>query len=114
MSARNQPMGEVMRDRDKWVLRYERVLRHAPEKVWAALTESEHLRHWMPCDIVGERGEGADLELPSGQRRWRDMPSRIRSCRGRSRSGPPIRCSSGPGTQTCCRGSWHRLPTGRC
>jgi uncharacterized protein YndB with AHSA1/START domain len=57
-------MGEVMRDRDKWVLRYERVLRHAPEKVWAALTESEHLRHWMPCDIVGERREGADLELP--------------------------------------------------
>ena len=35
-----------------------------PEKVWAGLTESDHLRHWMPCDIVGERKEGADIELP--------------------------------------------------
>ena len=22
------------------------------------------LKHWMPCDIVGERKEGADIELP--------------------------------------------------
>jgi uncharacterized protein YndB with AHSA1/START domain len=64
MSTEDQPLGEVLRDEDKWVLRYERVLRHDPEKVWAALTESDHLRHWMPCDIVGDRREGAELEVP--------------------------------------------------
>ena len=64
MSVEDQPLGEVLRDEDKWVLRYERVLRHPSEKVWAALTESEHLRHWMPCDIVGDRRAGADLRLP--------------------------------------------------
>jgi uncharacterized protein YndB with AHSA1/START domain len=64
MSIVEQPLGEVLRDGNKWVLRYERLLRHPPEKVWKALTESEHLRHWLPCDIVGERREGADLELP--------------------------------------------------
>ena len=64
MSASNQPMGQIIHDDQKWVLRYERVLRHPPQKVWRALTESEQLRHWMPCDIVGERREGAELELP--------------------------------------------------
>jgi hypothetical protein len=41
MSIEDQPLGEVLRDEDKWVLRYKRVLRHAPDKVWAALTESD-------------------------------------------------------------------------
>ncbi|MET0567200.1 MAG: SRPBCC domain-containing protein [Acidimicrobiia bacterium] len=64
MSVEDQPLADVLRDEDKWVLRYERVLRHPSEKVWAALTESEHLRHWMPCDMVGDRRAGADLKLP--------------------------------------------------
>ena len=64
MSTREQPMGTVLRDGQRWGLRYERLLRHPPEKVWAGLTKSEHLRHWMPCDIVGDRKEGADIELP--------------------------------------------------
>jgi len=45
-------------------LRFVRHLAHAPEKVWRALTDSEHLQHWMPCDIVGERRAGATVELP--------------------------------------------------
>ena len=45
-------------------LRYVRRLGHAPEKVWRALTEGEHLVHWFPADIVGERRPGARLELP--------------------------------------------------
>jgi uncharacterized protein YndB with AHSA1/START domain len=57
-------MGTVLHRDERWGLRYERLLRDPPEKVWAGLTESEHLRHWMPCDIVGERKEGADIELP--------------------------------------------------
>ena len=55
-------MGTVLRDPTR--LLFVRRFRHAPEKVWRALTESEHLRAWMPCDIVGERAEGAAIELP--------------------------------------------------
>lgn len=56
-------LGEVLRDGDRTGLRYERRLAHPPEKVWRALTESEHLRHWFPADIVGERRAGAPLRL---------------------------------------------------
>jgi uncharacterized protein YndB with AHSA1/START domain len=63
MSRLNLPLGEVRRDGDKWVLRYERAMAHPPEKVWRAISESKHLRHWLPCDIVGERRQGAELEL---------------------------------------------------
>ena len=33
-------------------------------RVWSAITESDQLRHWMPCDIVGERRTGSDITLP--------------------------------------------------
>lgn len=56
-----QPLGEVVRDGERVGVRYVRTLRHTPEKVWRALTESEHLRRWLPCDLVGERREGAEL-----------------------------------------------------
>ncbi len=49
---------------DRPGLRFVRRLRHRPERVWRALTESEHLRSWMPCDVVGERAAGARLQLP--------------------------------------------------
>jgi len=45
-------------------LRFVRHLAHPPEKVWRAITESEHLQHWLPCDIVGERAAGAKVDLP--------------------------------------------------
>ncbi|UMG93452.1 SRPBCC domain-containing protein [Nocardioides sp. TF02-7] len=45
--------GVLLRDGDRVGLRFERRLAHPPEKVWRALTESEHLRHWFPADIVG-------------------------------------------------------------
>jgi uncharacterized protein YndB with AHSA1/START domain len=57
-------MATVLRDGDRVGLRYHRPLRHPPEKVWRAITESTNLRHWLPCDIVGERRAGADIELP--------------------------------------------------
>ncbi len=57
-------LGEILRDGDRYGLRYERRLRHPPEKVWRALTESESLRHWMPADILGERRIGAVLTFP--------------------------------------------------
>lgn len=57
-------LGEVSRDADAVVLRYLRRLDHPRELVWRAITESEHLRHWFPADLVGERREGAELKIP--------------------------------------------------
>lgn len=57
------PMGKVTRDGDAVVLTYERALAHPREKVWRAITESEHLRQWFPVDIIGERAVGAPLRL---------------------------------------------------
>jgi uncharacterized protein YndB with AHSA1/START domain len=56
--------GTVERGDDGYVVRFERQLHHPREKVWRAITESDHLAHWMPCDIVGERRAGASIELP--------------------------------------------------
>jgi uncharacterized protein YndB with AHSA1/START domain len=45
------------------VLRFTRHLDHPPEKVWRALTQPEHLRHWFPTDIHGDRRTGAPLRF---------------------------------------------------
>jgi uncharacterized protein YndB with AHSA1/START domain len=60
----NPDLGTVAHEDGRFVVRFERRLRHGRDKVWRALTESEHLAHWMPCDIVGERRAGAEIELP--------------------------------------------------
>ena len=57
-------LGTIRRQPNGLSVRYVRRFRHPPERVWQALTESDHLRHWMPCDIVGERRAGATIELP--------------------------------------------------
>jgi uncharacterized protein YndB with AHSA1/START domain len=54
----------VLEPRDgRWMLRYERRLRHAPEKVWRALTDPGELMHWFPSAIEGERRKGAPLRF---------------------------------------------------
>jgi len=68
-----QPLGEILRDDDGRVgLRFERTLSHPPERVWRALTESDQLRHWMPCDIVGPREQGAEVMVPF----WDDVAAK--------------------------------------
>ncbi len=57
-------MAAVLHDGDRVGLRFERTFGHSPDKVWRAITEAEHLAHWMPCDIVGERTVGATLSMP--------------------------------------------------
>lgn len=59
----SSPLGSVTREGETVVLTYERALAHPPEKVWRAITESEHLRQWFPVDIIGERAPGASLRL---------------------------------------------------
>jgi uncharacterized protein YndB with AHSA1/START domain len=64
MTTDDRPLAVPQRTADGWIVRFERRLAHPREKVWRALTESEHLAHWLPCDIVGERRAGAAIELP--------------------------------------------------
>ena len=47
---------EVRKDGEKWTLILVRELRHAPEKVWQALTDPAHLREWAPFDVDGSLG----------------------------------------------------------
>ena len=56
-------LGELDRSDGALRLRFVRRLPHAPEKVFRALTEAEHLRAWFPTDVVGERRAGAALEF---------------------------------------------------
>lgn len=64
MTTSTERLGTVLREAGRVGLRYVRRLDHDTAKVWRALTESEQLRHWFPCDIVGARREGAELVLP--------------------------------------------------
>jgi len=50
---------------DSWRLRFTRQLPHAPEKVWRALTEAEHLEAWFPHRIVGDWTVGSPLRFIS-------------------------------------------------
>ena len=48
---------QVRKDGEKWTLILVRELRHAPEKVWLALTDPAHLREWAPFEA--DRSLGA-------------------------------------------------------
>jgi uncharacterized protein YndB with AHSA1/START domain len=41
---------QIRKDGETWTLILVRELRHAPEKVWQALTDPVHLREWAPFD----------------------------------------------------------------
>jgi uncharacterized protein YndB with AHSA1/START domain len=45
------------------VRRFERRLRHRPEKVWRALTEADELSKWFPARVEGKREKGAPLRF---------------------------------------------------
>lgn len=54
---------EVQKDGDKWTLVLVRDLRHAPAKVWEALTDPEHLRAWAPFDADRSLGAVGTVNL---------------------------------------------------
>src|SRR3954468_25026200 len=70
--------GNAMRDgqleeiNGSWRLMFTRILPHAPEKVWRALTEPEHLGTWFPTTIEGELASGAALRF---EHRNADLPA---------------------------------------
>jgi uncharacterized protein YndB with AHSA1/START domain len=47
---------QIRQGGDKWTLILVRELRHAPEKVWQALTDPAHLREWAPFEADGSLG----------------------------------------------------------
>jgi uncharacterized protein YndB with AHSA1/START domain len=47
----------------RWQLRFKRTLAHPQSKVWRAVTVPEHLAHWFPSTIEGERVAGAPLRF---------------------------------------------------
>jgi len=53
----------VEKDGDNWTLVLVRELRHAPSKVWAALTDPEQLREWAPFDSDRSLGSVGSAKL---------------------------------------------------
>jgi uncharacterized protein YndB with AHSA1/START domain len=56
-------LGTLARNGDEVTLTFTRRFAHPPEKVWRAITESEHLAVWFPDTIVGEFAPGAELRF---------------------------------------------------
>ena len=55
---------EVRKDGEKWTLVLVRDLRHAPDKVWQALTDPAQLREWAPFDAdTSLAATGATVKL---------------------------------------------------
>jgi uncharacterized protein YndB with AHSA1/START domain len=55
------------REGERWTLVFARELRHAPEAVWAALTDPAQLREWAPFDADRDLGRaGAATLLMAG------------------------------------------------
>jgi len=56
------------KDGEKWTLIIARELRHAPEKVWQALTDPDQLREWAPYVVDKNLGAaGAAVKLTWAQ-----------------------------------------------
>jgi uncharacterized protein YndB with AHSA1/START domain len=54
----------IEKDGEKWTLVLVRELRHAPEKVWQALTDPVQLKEWAPYEADGSLGTtGATVKL---------------------------------------------------
>jgi uncharacterized protein YndB with AHSA1/START domain len=56
-------LGELEQHGDRWTLTFTRRLGHAPEKVWRAVTEPEHMAAWFPDRMEGDRRPGAPLRF---------------------------------------------------
>jgi uncharacterized protein YndB with AHSA1/START domain len=54
---------QVRKDGDKWTLIVVRELRHAPQKVWEALTDPAHLCEWAPFEADGSLSTVGTVKL---------------------------------------------------
>jgi uncharacterized protein YndB with AHSA1/START domain len=53
----------VRKEGEKWTLILARELRHAPAKVWEALTDPEQLREWAPFDADRNLGSAGPVKF---------------------------------------------------
>ena len=54
----------IRKDGEEWTLILVRQLRHAPDRVWQAITDPAHLREWAPFEADGNLGTvGATVKL---------------------------------------------------
>ncbi|QBX36875.1 SRPBCC family protein [Brevundimonas sp. S30B] len=65
-----------------WELRFERRLRHSPDRVWGALTTPQGLRCWLAEGVIEPR-EGGRMDLNFRQPETPDFPD-TRDCREQS------------------------------
>ena len=77
------PRAVLEEDRGRPMLRFERALRHPPERVWRALTERAELSRWHPTPFelepvaggsVSFVSEEAGVEMPDGEVTEYDPP----------------------------------------
>jgi len=54
---------QVRKEGEKWTLILVRELRHAPEKVWQALTDPAQLREWAPFEVDASLGQVGTVKL---------------------------------------------------
>jgi uncharacterized protein YndB with AHSA1/START domain len=89
---------------DRWTLVFVRDFRHAPDKVWAALTEPAQLREWAPfvTDRPLDRTGDATLTMIDGERS-EDLPATV------IRAEPPVLLEYTWGTDLL---RWDLVPTG--
>ncbi len=71
MTSTHQP-GTIERGQEHTTLRFTRQLTRPSPKAWEMLTESEHLRWWMPADMVGDKESGASVQMVF----WPDLVER--------------------------------------
>lgn len=60
-------------DADRSTLRFERRLRHAPDRVWRAVTDPAELRAWFPADVIYEQRAGAPMQFDFGGQHGQDV-----------------------------------------
>ena len=63
---------QVRKEGEKWTLILVRDLRHAPEKVWQALTDPQHLHQWAPFDVDASLAKVGTVKLT-----WIGTPTAI-------------------------------------
>ena len=91
-------------DDGRWQLRFTRTLRQPPEKVWRAITEPDHLAHWFPTTIDGERAAGAGLRFVFPADQAPPFDGEMIACE------PPSLMEL-PGAATSCGSSFERSTT---
>ena len=65
-------IGKVTPEGDYATIVFQRVLRHPPEAVWAAITDPEELKQWLMCSSARIDGRvGGRVEMVSGPPQYR-------------------------------------------